>query len=175
MFLGKLGLLESKFRRTEALKSVWEYLVGVIYVDSESYLRVMGLKEEEINRVDLGGGIFAIEQCYETKLAKEAFFESHLQMVDFQLVLEGREVFFVAPRSVCVPKDLPQKHREENLQKDLVEYSPCSLASSVLLFDGMLAVFEKDDVHAGGIVFGQKSLIKKTVVKVPRQLLQMGF
>ena len=62
-----------------------------------------------------------------------------------------------------------------NRDKDLIEYYPNIYASTLLLFRGNLAVFEANDVHAGGIFIGQSELVQKIVVKIPQKLIKLNF
>lgn len=115
-------------------------------------------------------GVRAIEQAYNTKMPKEAFYESHSEMVDFQMVVFGKEIFFIAPNSLCEIKNPLDDAR------DLIEYHASAFLSSIQLFPGNLAVFESLDVHAGGIsANAESSLVQKVVVKVPKQYVKLNF
>lgn len=170
MFLGHLNDLANKFARKE-FAPIFSYLADAIESGSEINSRITALKDGESAEFMLPFGIKAIEQAYFTKEPQNAFYESHKKMVDFQAVIFGREGFFVAPRGLCKEK-MPY-----NPQKDLIEYesSAANFCSTLQLFCGLVAVFEKDDVHAGGIILGQKILVQKTVLKVPVELLEFRF
>ncbi|MCI5969011.1 YhcH/YjgK/YiaL family protein [Helicobacter sp.] len=170
MFLGYLPDCASKFKKNEILSQVFGYLFDALDTESEVHKRICSLKDGEQFEVPFDGGAKAIAQAYHTKIPKEAFYESHSQMVDFQMVVEGKEIFFVAPNSLCAVKT------PLDSTKDLIEYYPSAFISSVQMFRGNLAVFETIDVHAGGIATDSKpTLIKKVVIKVPKEYVTLEF
>ncbi|WDL74993.1 YhcH/YjgK/YiaL family protein [Helicobacter winghamensis] len=170
MFLGYLPDCASKFKKNEVLSKVFGYLFDALDTESEVYKRICSLEAGAQFEMHFDGGARAIEQAYYTKSPKEAFYESHSQMVDFQMVVEGREIFFVAPNSLCEIKT------PLDSTKDLIEYYPSAFISSVQLFSGNLAVFESFDTHAGGIATDSSvTLVKKVVVKVPKEYVKLGF
>ena len=118
MFVGYFSDILRKFKKSESLLKVCSYLDEALDEESEIYHRITNLGANESFEVCLGEGIKVIEQAYYTKSPKEAFYESHQEMVDFQMVLKGREIFFVAPHSLCEVKKPYDKER------DLIEYYP---------------------------------------------------
>ncbi len=170
MFLGYLPDIANKFKKNEVLGQVFGYLFDALEEESEVHGRICGLRAGESFDVLLSGGAKAIEQAYETKSPKEAFYESHREMVDFQMVVQGREIFFVAPHSLCAVKT------PYDSERDLIEYQPNAFLSSIQLFAGNVAVFEPIDVHAGGIFTQEKrEIVKKVVVKVPKEHVKLNF
>ncbi|TLE15623.1 YhcH/YjgK/YiaL family protein [Helicobacter apodemus] len=169
MFVGYFPDILRKFKKSESLLKVCSYLNEALDEESEVYHRITHLGANESLEVCVDEGIKSIEQAYYTKSPKEAFYESHQEMVDFQMLLKGREIFFVAPHSLCEIKN------PYNRDKDLIEYYPNIYASTLLLFRGNLAVFEANDVHAGGIFIGQSELVQKIVVKIPQKLIKLNF
>ncbi|PZT48888.1 hypothetical protein B6S12_00920 [Helicobacter valdiviensis] len=169
MFLGYLEEIGKKFQKSEALKAVFYYLYELLDEESERFMKLSKLEANQNYEEEIGFGIKAIPQCYFTKEPQKAFYESHQEMVDFQMVCEGREAFFVAPKELCKIKT------PYNPQKDLQEYYPTPYCSTLLLFRGNLAVFEESDVHAGGIQIKESELVKKVVLKVPRELVKLNF
>lgn len=170
MFLGYLPDVANKFKKNEVLNKVFGYLFDALDEESEVYHRITSLQAKEEFVVHFDGGARAIEQAYYTKSPKEAFYESHQAMVDFQMVVHGKEIFFVAPNSLCEVKN------PLDSTKDLIEYYPSAFLSSIQLFPGNLAVFEGLDVHAGGISSNaESSLVQKVVVKVPKEFVKLNF
>lgn len=170
MFIGYLYDIESKFNKSEPLKNVFKYLQDALDENSETNIRISSLKSNEKHEVELSDGIISIEQAYITKQPQDAFYESHIKMVDFQMVINGSEIFFVAPTSLCQVKN--------QLKGDVIEYFPSRFASSINLSNGMLAVFEENDVHAGGIHAIQSNtnnLVQKVVLKIPKELIKLKF
>lgn len=170
MFLGYLPDVASKFKKNQILSKVFGYLFDALDENSEVHQRITALRAGEEFVVYFEGGAKAIEQAYHTKTPKEAFYESHQEMVDFQMVVCGKEIFFIAPSSLCEIKSPLDSAR------DLIEYHPSPFISSIQLFPGNLAVFESLDVHAGGISSNTESiLVQKVVVKVPKEIIKLNF
>lgn len=168
MFLGYLPDIANKFKTNAVLSEVFSYLFDVLDLESALHKRICSLEVGEKFETLLQGGAKGIAQAYYTKSPKEAFYESHSEMVDFQMVVEGKEIFFVAPSSLCEVK--------KPLECDLIEYAPSPFISSIQLFCGNLAVFEAFDVHAGGISTDAEQIrVRKVVVKVPREYVQLNF
>ena len=101
MFVGYLPDIAKKFKKNEILAKVFGYLYDALDEDSEVFRRISKMQAGETFEVYFDGGVKAIEQAYYTKSPKEAFYESHQEMVDFQMVINGKEIFFVAPNSLC--------------------------------------------------------------------------
>ena len=170
MFLGYLPDVANKFKKNEVLSRIFGYLFDALDESSEVHQRIIALKAGEEFVVYFEGGVRAIEQAYNTKMPKEAFYESHSEMVDFQMVVFGKEIFFIAPNSLCEIKNPLDDAR------DLIEYHASAFLSSIQLFPGNLAAFESLDVHAGGIsANAESSLVQKVVVKVPKQYVKLNF
>lgn len=93
MFLGYLPDVANKFKKNEVLSRIFGYLFDALDESSEVHQRIIALKAGEEFVVYFEGGVRAIEQAYNTKMPKEAFYESHSEMVDFQMVVFGKEIF----------------------------------------------------------------------------------
>ena len=169
MFLGYLPDIANKFKKNAVLGRVFDYLYYALDEDNAVHKRICALQNGETYEVELEGGARAIEQAYQTKSPQKAFYESHIAMVDFQMVVSGVELFFIAPNTLCeVKQPLDSK-------RDLIEYAPSKFCSSIQLFPGNLAVFEPIDTHAGGIAISEPMDIKKVVVKVPKECVKLNF
>ena len=169
MFVGYLPDIIGKFKKNEVLTKVFGYLWEAIDEESEVFARISNLKAGETFEVYFDGRAKAIEHAYLTKTPQEAFYESHQAMVDFQMLINGKEIFFVSPHSLCEIKT------PLDSTKDLIEYHKSPYTSSILLFRGNLAVFESIDVHAGGISVNTSELVQKVVVKIPKELIKLNF
>ena len=116
-------------------------------------------------RVELGGGAFALPQVYMTKAPRESgFFESHLAYVDVQAIITGEEIIEVA--------DTARLAVAENCapEKDLIKYAlpPPDKTTPLRLRAGDLAVLDPADAHMPCIAAGGKpTLVRKVVVKIP--------
>lgn len=106
------------------------------------------------------------------KRARKAFFESHRQYVDFQLIIKGVEGAKVVDINRAVIKTPYDEKR------DLIVYEPVQEASFLRLDAGMLAIFLENDAHA--LRFYGESFEKyreepifKAVVKMPKGLIKL--
>lgn len=165
-FVGKLYDMRAMFH-TQALLGIYAYLSNACTKGSCEFERILSGEQT----IQLDSGAFAIEQSYHLKDLSKAFYETHRNYVDLQLVVQGEEIFSIAAASDCAIKD------PYNAQKDLITYHPPKHSSTLHLSAGMLAVFFPYDVHSGGL--GAESLgikpVYKSVVKVPVDLLAPRF
>lgn len=167
-FVGKLCDMGAMFAAKD-LQGIYTYLLAASQEGGCEFARILATTGE--HKVDLDSGAFAIEQSYHLKDLSKAFYETHRNYVDLQLVVQGEELFSIAAASDCVIKD------PYNAEKDLITYHPPKHTSQLHLSAGMLAVFFPYDVHSGGL--GAESLgikpVYKSVVKVPVDLLAPRF
>lgn len=165
-FVGKLCDMRAMFH-TQALLGIYTYLSNACTKGSCEFERILSGEQT----IQLDSGAFAIEQSYHLKDLSKAFYETHRNYVDLQLVVQGEELFSIAAASDCAIKD------PYNAEKDLITYHPPKHSSTLHLSAGMLAVFFPYDVHSGGL--GAESLgikpVYKSVVKVPVDLLAPRF
>ena len=121
-----------------------------------------GIPKGESKKIELPGGVFAIEQVYETKPRAEGFFESHRKYIDVQVVVEGEETMELVEASRIAVKDAYQPER------DVVIYADHAGASALRAVAGHAAIFFPVDVHMPSLRTGTAPvLVRKTVVKVP--------
>ncbi|WP_104697613.1 MULTISPECIES: YhcH/YjgK/YiaL family protein [unclassified Helicobacter] len=167
--IGNLYSLSHLFKKTTALEHLYSYLYNASDKTHSFYKRILSLHQGE-SKINLDFGMIAIEQTYTLKDPKEAFYESHLKYVDFQLVIQGEEYFRVGDLSHFQVKD------SYNPTKDLITYTPKLNHSLFFLQKNDLAIFFEYDVHAGGLYYqdlNHTHQVYKTVVKVPKELLKL--
>lgn len=125
------------------------------------FLRRGDLKSLPEGWYELGEGVRASVQRYETRAAEELRFETHEKFYDVQYVVEGREFMGVCTRrglAEAVPYD------EEN---DITFYEEPALCGRVLLEAGDYIVLGPEDAHKPRCSAGEKTAVVKIVVKVP--------
>lgn len=131
----------------ERIAKAFQYLKGIEFND-------LPPGKYEID----GDNIFAIVAEYQTKDESEGKPESHKKYIDVQYVAEGCELMGYAP---LVNQEISEPYNKEN---DIIFYkTKCSFLE---LSEGMFAIFFPDDIHLPGIRVGEKSLVKKVVVKI---------
>ena len=159
--IGTLSRIKSRFFENH-LSEVFEYLQEATSENSHIKKRIFSRPLGAFAKVDLGQEVFALEQVFETKDRNNCFFESHLKYVDFQLVLSGSEQMEYVDISKMTASD------KYNSEKDLIVYKDSKTSSKIIMGTNDLAVYFPEDVHMGlGWVHSQKSIVYKTVVKLP--------
>ncbi|MEY4939128.1 MAG: hypothetical protein RIQ93_863 [Verrucomicrobiota bacterium] len=138
------------------------YVEELLRAGSSVQQRIRAIPAGEAKKIDLGHGVYAVEQVYETKARADGFFESHRKYIDVQTVVEGEELIEVADFS-------QMKIREPfNAERDLVLFQDNPDASLLRVFPGQVAIFYPVDVHMPTLrLRSAPTLVRKSVVKVP--------
>ena len=123
------------------------------------YLNNSDFSKIEPGKYEIDGeNIFALVNEYNTKDESEGKLESHKKYIDVQFVAKGKELMGYAPLGNQKVID------EYNEQNDITFFS--GEQSFVKVDEGMFAIFFPTDIHMPGIKFGEKSYVKKVVIKV---------
>ncbi len=125
------------------------------------FLKRKDLTELEPQWIELGEGVRASIQRYDSFAWDANRFETHEKYFDVQYVIEGVEYCGVCERDglkVAVP------YSKEN---DITFYEDPELYGKVLLKAGDFIVLGPEDVHKPRCAAGKPMPIKKVVVKVP--------
>lgn len=115
-----------------------------------------------LGRSEIGDGVFAGVDEYETHPFNPEHYEAHRRYIDVQFVAEGEETVFVAPldgAETRVPFDAG---------KDVGFYAAAN-GEAVPVRSGECVVLFPDDAHAPGAhpASGGPSRVRKIVVKIP--------
>jgi len=160
--LGSLETVRAQSPRSAAFAAAFVYVQDVLREGSAAHARLLAVEPGKSARVELGDGVFAVEQSYHTKPRAEGFFESHRRHIDVQVVVTGGEAIEVidaARSAVQVPYDA---------ERDFTHHADAAGATLARLEAGDVAVFFPTDVHMPGLRSGAAPvLVRKTVVKVP--------
>ena len=122
-----------------------------------AFLKEAMQKKKEIGRYELGGGVFALVQSYDSKSAENCKIEAHKKYIDIQCVLKGKELFGVADLAT---QTLYEDKFEE---KDVAFYH--GDVDLLTLTDGDFVIVFPEDAHRPQQ--GDGSRVEKVVVKVP--------
>lgn len=163
--IGNLFKLEKQLS-DKNLKAVFEYFKQALDSNSEVNKRIFSLPAGSFEKVPLTDGIFALEQVFYTKDREECFIESHKKYIDFQLVLQGTEEM----EYIDIDKLSVDKSYDDS--KDLITYKLVDNTSKFVLQKADLAIFFPDDGHIGLPMHKEKSLVYKTVIKLPIELYE---
>ncbi len=159
---GSINTVRAQVPQTPGFARAFAYVADLLQPGSAAAQRLGALEAGESHKTDLGGGMFAIEQVYETKRRAAGFFESHQKYIDVQVVVEGEELMEVADvgRMTVLEPYLSER--------DLIVYSDEPRASILRVLAGEVAVFYPADVHMPSLqVASAPVLVRKAVVKVP--------
>lgn len=159
--IGSLETLRAQASKHPSFQKSFAYLDEVTRPGTEANKRLLGVAVGASNRVELGDGVFALEQAYNTKARNEGKWESHRKYIDIQVVVVGDEIIEVAEIGhLSVAEDLTPG-------KDLIFYKEYDAGSQVRFKDGEAAILFPPDGHKPGVKVGQPTLVRKVVVKVP--------
>jgi biofilm protein TabA len=159
---GSLAAVRAQAPRGDGFAAAFAYVDELLREGSPVQRRVRAVADGDTNKTDLGGGMFVIEQAYETRLRADGFFESHRKYIDVQTVLEGEELMEVADAARMTVR------QPYNAERDLLIYEDSSDASLLRVYAGQIAVFFPSDVHMPTLRIRNTALmVRKAVVKVP--------
>ncbi len=125
------------------------------------FLKRKDLADLEPQSIDLGEGVRANIQRYDSFVWDANRFESHERFFDVQYVIEGIEYCGVCERDglkVAVPY---------NAEKDVIFYDDPDCYGKVLLKADDFIVLGPEDVHKPRCAFDKPIPIKKVVIKAP--------
>ena len=135
---------------------------------SEKFRRAIAfLKETDFSKeqpgsvLQIGDGMRAEVQEYETVPADTCRFESHRKYFDIQYVASGEECMGYIKRSELTPAEPYDEER------DLAFYEEPQTSGRVHLRTGDFAIVSPDDGHKPRCIGDAVCLVRKIVVKVP--------
>ena len=121
------------------------------------------LAENDLNALEtgkheiVGKDLFVNIQIAKGRPREAATLETHINMIDIQIPLDGEETFGYTP--LC---DLPAF--DYNAEKDITKYGDTMAQTYVTLKPGQMGIFFPQDGHAPCI--SDKAEIKKAIFKV---------
>lgn len=137
-----------------------------IIVKALDYLKENNFKDMEPGTYEIDGkDMFANLVETTTQDFSERRPESHLDYIDIQYVVEGREKMGIT----FYKKDFPQTYYE---QRDVIDYDSVDDESYIIANKGDIAIFFPEDVHRPQIAVDEPSYEKKLVVKLKVSLLK---
>lgn len=159
---GSLAALRAQAPQNARFGAALTHAEELLRPGSPAQARIRGIAAGESSRVELGDGVFAIEQVYETKPRSEGFFESHRKYIDLQVVIEGTETMEVADAARIAVRD------PFDPERDLVTYADTADASRLRVDAGHATIFFPVDAHMPSLRAGTEPvLVRKVVVKIP--------
>ena len=160
--IGSIATVRSQAADSPGFASAFAYIEDLMRPDSPARQRLDHLAAGENKKIELAGGVFAVEQVYQTKPRTEGIFESHRKYIDIQVVVAGEERMEVIDAAHITVRE------PYSAERDVILYHDASGASELRLRAGEAAVFFPIDVHMPSLRLHVPAvLVRKTVVKVP--------
>ncbi len=158
---GSFSTVRAQAALARSFGPAFAYLAEALTPGTAVHARLLAVGAEKTERIDLGGGIFVLEQAYQPKPRAEGRFESHRLYIDLQAIVAGEERMEVAE------VDRLRLHEDLTPGRDLLFYEDFAAASVLTLRAGDVAVFFPADAHMPSLTAGTAGLVRKAVVKVP--------
>ncbi len=159
---GSFATLRAQASQSAGFATAFAYVEEVLRPDSPAATRLRNVAIGKSEKTDLGGGVFVVEQAYETKVRSDGFFESHRKYIDVQVVVEGEELMELADIERIAVR------QPYDADRDLIMYQDTGDASLLRMFAGQGAIFYPVDVHMPSLRLREgPALVRKAVVKVP--------
>ena len=159
--VGRIPDIQKHFPENPYFDIAFKYFRIALNQNSDIYKRIQLLPLNAFERVDLGKGIFALEQKFNSKCRSDCFLESHIKYIDIQLIISGAELMEYCDIKKC---DVKEKY---NAQKDLIVYEDFHEMNKVILKNGDFAIYFPQDIHLGCQMYKEPTLCSKTVIKMP--------
>lgn len=158
---GTLPTVRAQLAPSPAFALAFDYVARCLQPGSPEAARIAAVPEGETVRIELGAGVFALEQAYLAKPADEGRWEAHERHIDVQVVVSGRELMGVIDvNRLALTEDLREP-------RDLLFFAAHDGGSTLRVGAGEVAVFFPADGHMPSLADGAPTLVRKTVVKVP--------
>ena len=151
-------LNSSYIEKLKIIPEIFDYINSL-----DGVLKRINTQKNPMVKKDLGQGIFALEQIFETKEIKDCFYESHKKYVDIQIMLEGYEIMHLFDISSDKASFLSYDEQTDFCIYDVKN----EIVTSLFMTPGDTYVFFPNDGHLGMLKNNDKSFVKKTVIKVP--------
>lgn len=123
------------------------------------FLAEMNTTNLQLGRTDLSEDVYFSYSEYSTEKSEDRYYESHKQYIDIQYLISGKEY-------IGITRDKNLKiFKPYNKEKDIVFYE--YHGGEMLFADHQrYFIFFPDDIHKPCIQAGEKSQVKKIVIKI---------
>lgn len=158
---GSLSTVRAQLAASPAFDLAFDYVARVLTPGTPEAARIAAVPVGETGRVELGEGVFALEQAYIAKPPAEGKWEAHERFIDVQVIASGKELMGLIDVGVLT---LSEDYREK---RDLMFFAANDGGSTLRAGAGDVAVFFPVDAHKPSLADGVATTVRKTVVKVP--------
>lgn len=125
------------------------------------FLKRKDLKTLPEGTIELGEGVRASIQRYETIVHEEASFETHDKYFDIQYMIEGNEKVLVCDRNSLIDKT------EYNEDSDTTLYLDPECSSEICLSTCSYLILSPEDAHKPRCMISCSAPVRKVVIKIP--------
>ena len=158
---GSLPTVRAQLAASPAFDLAFDYVARALASGTPEAARIAAVPVGETRRIELGEGVFALEQAYVAKPPEQGRWESHERFIDVQVIVAGRELMgFVDVSRLALAEDF-------RAERDLMFFAPLEGGSVLRATAGDVAVFFPVDAHKPSLADGVAATVRKTVVKVP--------
>lgn len=159
---GSLATVRAQLAGCPSFDRTMAYVEEILRPGSAAHQRLLAVPEGETGRVELGDGVFALEQAYVAKPRAAGRWEAHRVYIDVQVIVTGEELMEVTETTrLTVTED-------RTPGSDVLFFGDYDEGSVLRMRAGELAVFYPIDAHKPSLAAGASAaLVRKTVVKVP--------
>lgn len=147
----------------DTLDNLGRYVgLNALFADVVEFIKNKDLESMEPGKYVINGNdLFVNIDIAKGKTQDEAVLETHREMIDIQIPLDGPETYGYTP--LC---DLPEY--EYNAEKDITKYGNTAAQTYVTLKPGQMVIFFPQDGHAPCI--SENAAIKKAIFKVRKTI-----
>lgn len=157
---GTVQTLRQQLIKNSRFSIALDYLERAQTAGTPEHERIMAVPAGEMNRIELGNGVFALEQAYVGKPRTEGRWEAHDRHIDLQAIVAGPERMDVTARAGLVVTE------DKLAESDVCFMEDIDGASVWTVRTGEVAVFFPADAHMPSLAAGEPVRIQKTCVKV---------
>ena len=125
-----------------------------------NYIKATDFTKMKLGKHEIDEYIFALVNKYETQENSLNILEAHKKYIDFQYILQGREIIeheFLNNQRI---------HKEYNEENDYSLYYSTEEKNKIKFSEGMFSILFPDDLHMPGIINKESSEIFKIVFKI---------
>jgi YhcH/YjgK/YiaL family protein len=159
---GSLAVVRKQLAGCTAFEKALAYVEETLRSGSEARKRIDAVPAGETITVELGDGVFAMEQAYVARPPEEGRWEAHKVSIDMQVIVSGEELMEVTDVSRLTVNE------DRTPAKDVMFFDNGPRCSVLRMGAGDIAVFYPVDAHKPSLAAGEPAApVRKTVVKVP--------
>lgn len=153
----------------DKIENCAHYHFGPVWKSAFEFLNTLTLESEDKRYNIDGDNIFALVMSYKTFSPENALFESHRDYVDIQTVITECEGF------ECAFTDELTTQKPYEKASDIEFYKRETPGHTrVNIYPGTFIMLFPHDAHMPGLIIDEEKIVKKVVVKIKKELLEIN-